>query len=286
MSTTTRPIRAGRPFAVAGHLVDLALLAVIAVGLTSVLFGRILPAVGHPVYVVSGPSMLPALPVGTAVALDAVAPERLEVGDVVTLTSGPGRAVFTHRIVRLVDREDGRWIETKGDNNEFADPALTPISQVIGRVGVAVPGVGYLLTLVSTIQGLVLLLGIGATLMALGWFLDDLVLDRRRRAYRAATAMTAAANPLAAFGPMFPALAGPPIVMPARAALAMHPPAPAPKRTRRTKAAAVPAAAEPVAASAEATLPTPGTISAIELLRADPDGRRRRRRADLARSRP
>jgi signal peptidase len=275
---TTRPIRAGRPFAVAGRLVDLALLGVIALGLTSVLFGRILPAVGHPVFVVAGPSMVPALPVGTAVALDAVDPSRLEVGDIVTLKSGPQQAVFTHRILRIVDRDDGRWIETKGDANEHVDPSLTPATDVIGRVGVAVPYVGYLLTLASTIPGLALLLGAGATLMVLGWWLDDFVLERRRRAYRRATGAT----PAPAFmAPTFPApvlaTAGP-IVMPARATFAMHPPV-ATKRRRR-------AATPPSESIPDAALPAPGTISAIELLRADPGGRRRRRRSELARGRP
>lgn len=277
--STTRQIRAGRPYAVAGRLVDIALLGVIALGLISVLFGRVLPAVGHPVYVVSGPSMLPALPVGSAVALDVVDTDRLEVGDTVTLTSGPGRAVFTHRIVRIVDREDGRWIETKGDNNERPDPSLTPISQVIGRVGVVAPGVGYLLTLVSTIQGVVLLLAAGGSLMVLGWWLDDLVLDRRRRAYREAMASAGSSEAVATSAAVVP------IAMPARAVFAMHPPAPS-KRPRRTPKAPSAAPKAPAPAPVEATLPSPGTISAIELLRADPAGRRRRRRAELARSRP
>ena len=130
---TTRPIRAGRAFAFAGRLVDLVLLGVIALGLTAVLFGRALPAVGHPVFVVSGPSMVPALPVGTAVALDAVDPARLQVGDVVSLQTGPDRAVFTHRIIRIVDRDDGRWIETKGDANPHPDPARDSLRSLQGR---------------------------------------------------------------------------------------------------------------------------------------------------------
>jgi signal peptidase I len=284
---TTRPIRAGRGFAFAGRLVDLALLGVIALGLTSVLFGRVLPAAGHPAFVVAGPSMVPALPVGTLVVLDAVDPSRLEVGDIVTLKSGSQQAVFTHRILRVVDREDGRWIETKGDANEHIDPSLTPVSAVLGRVGVAVPHLGYLLTLLSTLQGLVLLLGTGATLLVLGWWLDELVVDRRRRASHA---VAAAAAPMMVAGPIVPpapAVATPaaPIAMPARAIPAMRSD-PEPKRTRGRQRAGGKLRPEPTAAPAEATLPSPGTISAIELLRADPAGHRRRRRSELVRGRP
>jgi signal peptidase len=273
---TTRPIRAGRTFAFAGRLIDVVLLGVIALGLLSVLLGRVLPAIGHPVFVVAGPSMVPALPVGAAVALDAVDPAELQVGDVVSLQTGPDRSVFTHRIIRLVDREDGRWIETKGDANPHADPALTPVSAIIGKVGLHIPYAGYLLTLVSTIQGIVLLVSTGLALMLLGWWLDDAAADRRRRAAHRAAAATSAASAAIVAGPASPAVAASlatPIVMPARAATALQPPAP----KRRTRKAAAPPP-QPV--------PAAGTVSAAELLRADPDGRRRRRRSELARSRP
>jgi signal peptidase len=270
---TTRPTSAGRPFAIAGRLVDLVLLSVIGLGLTSVLLGRVLPAIGHPVFVVAGPSMVPALEVGTAIALDPVDPAELRVGDIVSLTSGTGQTVFTHRIIRVVEREEGPWIETKGDANEHADPSLTPVAQVIGRVGVAVPYAGYLLTLVSSLQGVVLLLAMGATLLVLGWWLDDLALDRRRRAARVVGAAPGVSAPMPSGAPVaVAAVASGPVAMPARAVAAM--------RTPPARRAAKPAKrGKPV----ESALPNPGTISAADLLRSDPNGHRRRRRADLAR---
>jgi signal peptidase I len=272
---TTRPIRAGRAFAFAGRLVDLVLLGVIALGLTSVLLGRVLPAVGHPVYVVAGPSMVPALPVGAAVALDAVDPATLEVGDIVSLQTGPDRSIFTHRITRIVDREDGRWIETKGDANPHADPSLTPVSAILGRVGLHVPYAGYLLSLVSTIQGVVLLVSSGLTLMLLGWWLDDQATDRRRRAARA---VAATGGPATVSHALMPART----IAAVRAALDATSSAPTPAlMPARAFAAAFAAPAMPEPASAPI-----GTISALDLARTDPSGRRRRRRAELARSRP
>ena len=43
-----------RPLVVLGRLVDLVLIVLILIGLTSVVLGRILPALGHPVFVVGG----------------------------------------------------------------------------------------------------------------------------------------------------------------------------------------------------------------------------------------
>src|SRR3954463_2249022 len=38
------------------------------------------------------------------------------------------------RITRIVDRSDGRWVETKGDANGDVDPSIVPASAVVGRV--------------------------------------------------------------------------------------------------------------------------------------------------------
>lgn len=175
--------------------VDVLLLSVVVVGLGGVALGRILPALGHPVYVVAGPSMQPSVPVGAAVVLASVPSESLRVGDVVSLRSGPSRAVFTHRIVRIVPREDGPWIETRGDANAQPDPALSPTSDVIGRVGMVLPLAGYALTVLSAPAGVVFVLSTGALLITLAWWLDGVHPERRRRAAAAAGAVPAGAEP-------------------------------------------------------------------------------------------
>ena len=161
--------------------VDILLLSVVVIGLAGVALGRILPALGHPVYVVAGPSMEPAIPVGAAVVLASVPSEALRVGDVVSLRSGPSRAVFTHRIVRIVPREDGPWIETRGDANAQPDPAISPTSDVIGRVATVLPLAGYALTVLSAPTGVVFVLSTGALLITLGWWLDGVRPRHRRR---------------------------------------------------------------------------------------------------------
>ncbi len=240
---TSDPTRAARPYVVVGRLLDLALFAVIAVGLTSVLLGRVMPAIGHPVYVVAGPSMVPALTVGTAVVLDQVPPERLSPGDIVSLVSGPGRAVFTHRITRIVEDDGQRLVETRGDANANADPSLTPVSGIIGRVGVAVPYAGYVLAFLSTVSGLVIVVSSGALLLLLGWWVDGIGADRRRAA-----------------------IAG--VV------------------DRRASVPAAPVAAPAVPALPELEVEPVVPLTALDLVRADPRRRQRRRRADHLRARP
>lgn len=169
------------PYTWARAFVEIALIGVVAIGLGGIVLGRVLPALGHPVFVVAGPSMTPTIDVGSAVILDPVTPADLEVRDVVSLRSGDGRATFTHRIVRLAERGGAIWIETKGDANATPDPSITPATAVVGRVSLALPGAGYLLTLLSAPVGVLLVLSTGATLMVLSWFLESLEFERRRR---------------------------------------------------------------------------------------------------------
>lgn len=168
-------------YVIGARLVEVLLVAVVVVGLATSVLGRVLPAMGHPVYVVAGPSMAPAIGMGAAVILEAVSTADLVVGDVVSLRSGPGRAVYTHRIVRIAEYRGETFFETRGDANAAPDPSLTPASAVIGRVAVAVPVAGYLIALASSVPGVVLVLSLGALLLTIGWVLDGLADEHRRR---------------------------------------------------------------------------------------------------------
>jgi signal peptidase len=117
--------------------------------------------------------MEPTLPLGAAVVVEPVPPAALAVGDVVSLRSGPGRAVFTHRIVRIAERDGEIWIETKGDANRTPDPSLTPASAVIGRATFVVPGAGYLIALLSHPVGALIFITLGLLLLTATWLVES-----------------------------------------------------------------------------------------------------------------
>ena len=157
-----RPAGSRRPSVAAILNGLIAVLVALSAGVVAL--DRGVPLTGRQVLVVAGASMTPAIAVGSAIVVEPVDPADLIVGDVVSLRTGPERAIVTHRIVRIVQRDGARWLETKGDANEAADPAIVPASAVLGRVGLAIPFVGYLVALTSTISGLVL---IGALVLLL-----------------------------------------------------------------------------------------------------------------------
>lgn len=178
------------------RIVDLALVVLIAVVLLGVILGKGAPIMGRQSIVVGGGSMEPAIGLGAAIVVQPVEAAALAVGDIVSMQIGPDRTTYTHRIIAVVDRVDGRWIRTKGDANANPDPTLVPATAVIGRVEIVVPFAGYLLALLSLPMGVMFVLGLAATLLAIAWLLESLEPDpqpvRRRESSSLGDAVTAA----------------------------------------------------------------------------------------------
>lgn len=161
---------------------DLALVLLVAICLLTIVLARVVPLTGRATLIVAGGSMVPALELGTAVVVEPVDPASLRVGDIVSLRSGAQRAIFTHRITRVIDRDGAVWIETKGDANADVDPSITPATAVVGRVSVAVPKIGYLIALLSAPVGILFAISLGSLLLFAGWVLEVSGTARRRTA--------------------------------------------------------------------------------------------------------
>lgn len=171
---------------IARRILDILLIVLIGLVFATLVIARVIPVVtGGATFVVGGGSMEPTIPVGAAIVALPVSAEELVVGDIVSLRAGEQRAIFTHRITRLVDRDGSPWLETMGDANEEPDPSLVPATSVIGRVEVMVPWAGYLVTILGSIQGIVFLVSLGVLFLVGAWLLegleDDLAESLRRR---------------------------------------------------------------------------------------------------------
>ncbi len=157
---------------------DLLLFALIVVVIFGLVLGKLVPLTGRQTMIVGGASMEPAIGLGAAAIIAPVTADELAIGDIVSLRAGEKNAIFTHRIVSIVDRPDGRWIGTKGDANAEPDPTIVPASSVVGRSELSIPYAGYLLQLMSMPTGVLFLVGLAITLLAAAWLLESLELDR------------------------------------------------------------------------------------------------------------
>lgn len=154
--------RRGRfPAAICKTLSVLILIAVVAVCVPMTV-PRLL---GYEVYVVVSGSMEPAIPVGSAIYVEAAVPEEVAEGDVIAFYNEG--AVITHRVLenRFVS---GEFI-TKGDAN--AEPDMHPVAygSLIGRMALSIPFMGSVMAVCSGTAGKIYLVCgvLGAVLLQL-----------------------------------------------------------------------------------------------------------------------
>jgi signal peptidase len=112
-------------------------------------------------YVVLSGSMLPEIKIKDIVVTKKVPEEDLEIGDIITYVSPDtryGGISITHRIIdKYYDESLGNYTyRTKGDANNVADSALVPNENILGRVILKIPKLGYLQDLLASKGGLII----------------------------------------------------------------------------------------------------------------------------------
>jgi len=112
-------------------------------------------------YVVLSGSMLPEIKVKDIVVTKKVPAESLDVEDIITFIAPDSRyggISITHRIKeKYYDESLGTYsYRTKGDANNVADASLVPNDNVLGKVILKIPKLGYLQDILSSKGGLII----------------------------------------------------------------------------------------------------------------------------------
>ena len=119
--------------------------------------GNALPMpLGFAASVVLSGSMEPELSTGDLIFV--VSADEYNVDDVVVFQTG--RIAVVHRIISI----DGDSVITKGDANNIEDSPI-PLSAIKGKVVLAIPLVGYLVNIIKTPIGTIILLGLAVLLL-------------------------------------------------------------------------------------------------------------------------
>ena len=111
-------------------------------------------------YVVLSGSMLPTIQVKDIVVTKKIPEEKLQIGDVITFISPDtrfGGISITHRIIdKIYDENMGVYTyKTQGDANNIADAVPVPNSNILGKVILKIPKVGYIQDIISSKGGLI-----------------------------------------------------------------------------------------------------------------------------------
>lgn len=98
---------------------------------------------GYHSYMVATGSMEPELPVGSCIFVKRADAEEIQAGDVITYQIEKSDVTVTHRVTAC-QRENGCF-QTKGDANQMEDIKSVKYSQVLGKVKICIPFLGYLM---------------------------------------------------------------------------------------------------------------------------------------------
>lgn len=161
-------------------------LVLMAVIIGLVLASRLTPLVDHHLVVIRGGSMEPTIPLGSLVIVRAGPIDQIRPGDVVTLRLN-GDALVTHRVVRVAELADGRYLETKGDANGDPDPVLVPAQSVLGIVTTTVPKAGFLVAFLTIPTGMISAISLLTSLLLTAVLLEEPGPTRRGRPVVATT---------------------------------------------------------------------------------------------------
>ena len=112
-------------------------------------------------YVVLSGSMLPEIKVKDIVVTKKISADKLEVGDIITFIAPDSRyggISITHRILeKYYDESLGTYsYRTKGDANNTADASLVPNDNILGKVILKIPKLGYIQDLLTSKGGLII----------------------------------------------------------------------------------------------------------------------------------
>ena len=113
-------------------------------------------------YVVLSGSMLPEIQIKDVVVTKKIPEDELEIGDIITFISPDprfGGISVTHRIIdKYYDDTAGIYTyKTQGDANNVADSVPVPNANILGKVILKIPKLGYIQDVLSSKGGLIIL---------------------------------------------------------------------------------------------------------------------------------
>ncbi len=122
---------------------------------------------GYKPFLVQSGSMEPSIMTGDIIVVQKR--ETYFINDVITFQASTDRVV-THRIVEVEKGEENKY-STKGDANRSGDEDAITNQQIIGKVSLVIPKLGYFVAFSKSQRGLIFLLIIPALIL----ILDELI---------------------------------------------------------------------------------------------------------------
>lgn len=109
-------------------------------------------------FIVITGSMEPNINIGDFIISKKVSQNELKVGDVITFRLSDEQDTITHRIINIIDKDEKKLYQTKGDNNDTPDKELIDYEKIVGRVSFRIPKIGKYISYVFTGTGITVII--------------------------------------------------------------------------------------------------------------------------------
>jgi len=129
---------------------------------------------------IQGTSMEPALHHGEALWTKRLAPAEVKIGDIVCLED-PIYGVITHRVINIQPSRNGYLLETKGDANRIVERSEIEVNGTVRVSLMRIRYAGYVLEFLGSIGGIVLIIGVPFTVVAVLMYRKRFSSDRAGR---------------------------------------------------------------------------------------------------------
>ncbi|MDD1748059.1 MAG: signal peptidase I [Methanomassiliicoccales archaeon] len=120
------------------------------------------PITGLRFDVILSGSMSSSINVGDLVVVTHHSPDHLKVGDVIVFRSPISNGQICHRIISISQVDGSLVFQTQGDNNEDPDPFTLQSDNIIGKVQLCIPAMGYVVQWLRGPFGILAIIALGA----------------------------------------------------------------------------------------------------------------------------
>lgn len=103
-------------------------------------------------------SMSPTINPGSLIIVKEIDSNEIKEGDIITFKGSSTSELTTHRVVKVIDKNNNIKFQTKGDANDVLDPMLVDQGLLVGKVIFDIPYMGKVMSFINKYRVIIVIL--------------------------------------------------------------------------------------------------------------------------------
>ncbi|CUP48255.1 signal peptidase type I [Clostridium baratii] len=113
---------------------------------------------GYKFYDVLTGSMSPTINPGSLIIVKEMDSNEINEGDIITFKGSSTSNLTTHRVVKVIEKNNNIKFQTKGDANDVLDPMLIDGNLLVGKVILDIPYIGKVMSFINQYRAIIVIL--------------------------------------------------------------------------------------------------------------------------------